>query len=324
MKALVLRERACLRLEDLPEPVAGPDEVSIAVSRCALCRTDAKIWDQGHRDLLLPRILGHEICGTRGDTGERCVVWPGESCGQCEHCRSGAENLCREMRILGFNRDGGLAETVTAKRTSLIAVPESLPDRLACMAEPLACALSALDLVEVKEGMSVLVFGAGAVGLLMAVAARAAGCKVSVREISEEKLHMSTEFRRSLQIQSFTTKSRDRFDVVVNACPAVETLVSGVSVLKSQGRFSFFSGFVGEDHLPARALNEIHYRQLHVVGAYGCTRDQMARGVTLLDAYQNEVSLLIQEEIPIESVKSVLPGILSGRSLKIVVNMDTE
>jgi len=225
------------------------------------------------------------------------------------------------MRILGFNRDGGLAGTVTAKQTSLIAVPESLPDRLACMAEPLACALNALDLAGIKEGMSVLVFGAGAVGLLVALAARASGCSVSVREISEEKLLMSRDFRRTLQIRSFPGQSRDRFDVIVNACPAVETFVSGVSVLKSRGSFCLFSGFVGEEPLPARALNEIHYRQLNVVGAYGCTRDQMVRGVTLLDTYQNEVSLLIQEEIPIGDVESVLPGILSGKSLKIVVNV---
>jgi D-arabinose 1-dehydrogenase-like Zn-dependent alcohol dehydrogenase len=323
MKALVLREKGRLRLEELPEPVAGADEVAIRVSWCALCRTDAKMWDQGHRDLVLPRVLGHEICGVRGDTGERCVVWPGESCGGCEHCGNGAENLCSEMRILGFNRDGGLAETVTAKRTSLIEVPYGLPDRLACMAEPLACALNALDLADIRPGMSVLVFGAGAVGLLIALAARAAGCSVSVVEISEEKLRMSKEFRHNLEIQSVSTQTRERFDVVVNACPAVETLVSGVSLLKSQGRFCLFSGFVGEQPVPATALNEIHYRQLHLVGAYGCTRSQMIRAVELLDVYQSQVSLLIQEEITVGSVESALPGILSGNSLKIVVNIQT-
>jgi threonine dehydrogenase-like Zn-dependent dehydrogenase len=225
------------------------------------------------------------------------------------------------MRILGFNRDGGFAETVTARRTSLIAVPESLPDQQACMAEPLACALNALDLAGVKAGMSVLVFGAGAVGLLTALAAKAAGCSVWVREISEEKLRMSEAFRHSLQIRSFPVRSRDRFDVVVNACPAGETLVSGVSLLKSRGRFCLFSAFVGDESLPVTALNEIHYRQLHVVGAYGCTRDQMARAIRILDAYKDEVSLLIREEIPIGNVESVLPVILSGKSLKIVVNM---
>ncbi|WP_430981841.1 hypothetical protein [Halorhodospira halophila] len=66
------------------------------------------MWQSGHRDLVLPRVLGHELC-VRGEDGRRYAVWPGASCGRCQACRSGAENLCRAVAVLGFHRDGGIS-----------------------------------------------------------------------------------------------------------------------------------------------------------------------------------------------------------------------
>ena len=146
MKALELTETKRLKLRDLPifEPEEG--QVAIKVTRCALCRTDAKMWKSGHRDLVLPRVLGHEFCGIREDDKKRYVIWPGKACGRCFHCRSGYENLCKDMLILGFHENGGLSEYVSVSEQSLIPLPEKLSDDLACMAEPLACAINALEI----------------------------------------------------------------------------------------------------------------------------------------------------------------------------------
>ena len=74
---------------------------------CAICRTDAKMWEQGHRDLVFPRVLGHEMV-VSDKNGNRYVVWPGKSCGLCRYCRNGRENLCEDMKITGFHHDGEL------------------------------------------------------------------------------------------------------------------------------------------------------------------------------------------------------------------------
>ena len=151
-------------------PSPDPGEALVRVSVTGLCRTDLKIVRHGHRDLTLPRVPGEEVVGeivalgpgaaaalraTRGRAaapsppfapGDRVYVYPGVWCGECPSCRRGAENLCRQMRIMGFHRDGGFAEYVAAPLQSLIRVPEGLGDEEAVFAEPLSCCLNALEL----------------------------------------------------------------------------------------------------------------------------------------------------------------------------------
>ena len=91
MKALVLKNIASLELEELPEP----DAPVLKVKYCSICRTDAKMWLSGHRDLVLPRIPGHEICAS-GENGRNYVLWPGSSCGKCPLCTGGKKTFARK------------------------------------------------------------------------------------------------------------------------------------------------------------------------------------------------------------------------------------
>ncbi|MCP4672313.1 MAG: alcohol dehydrogenase catalytic domain-containing protein, partial [Desulfobacula sp.] len=92
---------------------------------CAICRTDAKMWEQGHRDLVLPRILGHEMV-VEDQNKARHIVWPGKSCGLCHFCITNRENLCENMKITGFHRDGGFADYAVLPKESLIPIPDNL------------------------------------------------------------------------------------------------------------------------------------------------------------------------------------------------------
>ena len=154
MQAVVIREVGAFELADLPVPEPGPGEALIRVSVAGLCRTDLKIVRHGHRDLTLPRVPGEEVVGEivrlgpEGPAaarpagaadpapslapGDRVYVYPGVWCGECPSCRRGAENLCRQMRIMGFHRDGGFAEYVAAPLQSLIRVPQGLGYFLQC------------------------------------------------------------------------------------------------------------------------------------------------------------------------------------------------
>lgn len=320
MKALLLEAVGRFRTEDFPIPEAGPGESVLRVAHCAVCRTDAKMWQQGQRDLVLPRILGHEICACDQGSGNRFLVWPGQACGECAACRAGLENLCRRMSILGFHRHGGFAELVAAPTSSLIPVPADLPGPLACLAEPLGCALNALDQLELSPDMSLLIYGGGTLGLLLAIAAREMGAEAFVVETNRRKLERSKTLRARFAIAGDLQCGQAQFDAVVNATPALNTFSEGLRKLKANGRFCHFSGFSGGDLVPAGLLNEIHYRQLQVVGAYGCTRDQMARGLALLDRHGNACAPLIEKRIKLEQVPAVLPAVLSGALFKYVVD----
>lgn len=320
VRTILLKQIGLLQLEEVPEPIPAPGLTLLRVSRCALCRSDAKMWAHGHRDLALPRVLGHEICGTLERSGDRFVVWPGESCGQCLHCSRMAENLCTDMKILGFNRDGGLAEKVLVAESSLIGVPAGLSDEVACLAEPMGCAFNALEQAQTRAGDAVLILGGGPVGLLMALAAKSLGASPLVVDTSAEKLLKSEAFRTRLEIRACSGCENGLFDVAVNACPSVDALAKGISLLKSGGCFCLFSGLPGDIEFSVKSLNEIHYRQLRLVGAYGCTRAQMAQAMTVLNEFQAEARLLIEEEIPLHRTAEGLRKVISGKSLKIVVN----
>jgi threonine dehydrogenase-like Zn-dependent dehydrogenase len=225
------------------------------------------------------------------------------------------------MLITGFHRDGGFAERVAVPKSSLISVPESLPGHLACLAEPLACVLNAIEQSQIEAGQHVLIYGAGPVGLLMALAVKHLHAQPYLFDIRRERLGQSEEFRSKLAIEVMEGPARSFFDSAVNAAPSVETLVSGLPTLRSGGCFCIFSGLTGPMPVDAFLLNEIHYRQLRLVGAYGCTRLQMQKALEILSIYKSETALLVEGFIELEQVPRVLPKILAGTAYKYIVRL---
>ncbi len=317
MKALRLESIGELRELELPAPVAGDAEVVVRTRRCALCRTDLKMWQTGQRDLILPRILGHEFVV---ELEGRChAVWPGVACGACRPCRDNRENLCRRLRILGFHRDGGLAEYVLVPRDCLLPLPADLDLASACLAEPLACGVNGLEQAGVGAGQSVLIYGAGRVGLLTALAAAARGADVYVCDCNPTKLERAAPWLEALQIRSGVKAEGRAFDAALNAAPAVETAMDGLPRLRAGGIFCLFSGLPGLAKVPAALLNEVHYRQLQMVGAYGCTRSQMQSALLLLAENRALLPTLIERRIRLAEVEAAFTEMQAGLSFSYVV-----
>ncbi len=136
-----------LALEERPVPRPGPGEVLVRVHACAVCRTDLHVADGELPDPKLPLVLGHQVVGvvagrgegTRGlQEGDRVgIPWLGWTCGTCEYCRRGLENLCRRARFTGYHRDGGFAEYTVADARYAFRLPEDYDD---VQAAPLLCA----------------------------------------------------------------------------------------------------------------------------------------------------------------------------------------
>ncbi|MCX6985987.1 MAG: alcohol dehydrogenase catalytic domain-containing protein, partial [Lentisphaerae bacterium] len=195
VKAFLLRKIGDAALSEISVPKPGENEKLLRVSACGLCRTDAKMWISGQRDMVLPRVLGHEICGVEIRSGHRVVVWPGTACGNCNMCRNRHENLCASMQIIGFSRDGGLAEYVTAPSSSLIPIPDTLPSVTATLAEPLGSAVNAIEKLHLRRGRKLLVLGGGPMGLMLAFAAKNVfGALPSVVEPSLSRRRLSHDF----------------------------------------------------------------------------------------------------------------------------------
>ncbi len=207
MKAAVLHSfKTPLSLEDVPRPEAGADEVLIEVEVCGVCHSDLHVaegdWTQLARIVKKPLILGHEIVGRvveRGaavksvQVGERVgVPWVQWTCGQCEFCREGNENLCLKQRITGVMVDGGYAEFAKAPASHVAKIPDSLASE---QAAPLLCAgvtvHRALKQAKIGAGQRLAVFGVGGLGHIAVQMGRAAGAEVTAIDITEEKLAMA-------------------------------------------------------------------------------------------------------------------------------------
>ncbi len=304
--------------KELPPP--QDDEVLVEVEVTGLCRTDLKIIRHGHRDLVLPRIPGEEVVGrivSKGQAvngfneGDRVYVYPGIWCGKCPACLKGAQNLCCEMRIMGFHRDGGFAGAVIAPAQSLIKVPGPLLPDTAVLAEPLSCCLNALELGRVRPGDDVGIWGAGPAGLLLARAAKAMGAAV---------VNIEPDQRRRTFAQGVACCKKDQlFDVCVVAVGSVLAYREALAHLAPRGVLVVFSGLLPVDDCVDVTLNQLHYHEQSLVGAYGCAYRHGVQALDWLAEGTIPVEDMISHRMPLASLEEALQLVENRESTKILL-----
>jgi len=221
MKAAVLREfKSPLTIEQVEVPKVGPHEVLIEVEACGVCHSDLHVadgdWPQIVRITKKPLVLGHEIAGRVAERGSAVehlrvgdsvgVPWLHWTCGECEFCREGNENLCVKQQITGVTVDGGYAEFVKAPASHALKIPEALS---AIEAAPLFCAgvtvYRALKYAKIQPGQRLAVFGVGGLGHLAIQIGVGLGAIVSAVDISEEKLAQAKSLGASKTLNATTS-----------------------------------------------------------------------------------------------------------------------
>ncbi len=349
MQAVLIREVGGYELTDLPVPEPGPGEALIRVSVTGLCRTDLKIIRHGHRDLTLPRVPGEEVVGEvvalgpegpagataggagrleapagaaapahRVAVGDRVYVYPGVWCGDCPSCRRGAENLCRQMRIMGFHRDGGFAEYVAAPLQSLIPVPDGLSDEEAVFAEPLSCCLNALELGGVGGGDVLGVWGAGPAGTLLSRAGALRGAEVVVMDPDERRRRRLAESPGALPAVSVHEAPPGLVDVAIVAVGAPGAYAAAFEALAPRGRLVVFSGLLPDaDRGLHVGLNRIHYYEHTVIGAYGCCFRHGQDALELLRSECLRVDDLISHRLPLADLDRGLDIVAQRTGMKV-------
>lgn len=241
MIQMVLKGLGQMDIRPLPQLKPGPDEMLVDVLACAVCRTDAKMWEQGHRDLVFPRVLGHEMV-VKDAQGRRYMVWPGNSCGTCPYCRSGKENLCDRMKITGFHHDGGFAHQAVLPAASLIPVPLDLDLYAACFAEPVGCVVNAFEKLPLSPGKRVLIYGGGTMGLITAIYAKHLGLSPFILEKDAVKIKKTAPILEAEGLECAGQTHDSLFDIVINACPDYMAFCQAVTKVDKGGYISFFQG----------------------------------------------------------------------------------
>lgn len=192
-----------VEVEHVERAEPGVGEVVVRVTSCGLCGSDASMLTGRHPVIRLPIVPGHEVVGVgaRAGTGaerflgQRVALLPQVGCGKCRPCLRGEPRLCAEMRLIGGQIDGGAADEVLVSADALVLVPDDVPDAVLPIVEPLAVAARAVSRAPGLRGGEVLIVGGGPIGLLVALAARAAGAgSVILVETVETRRDVVTHF----------------------------------------------------------------------------------------------------------------------------------
>lgn len=309
-----------LEIQDSALPAPPPeDELRLRVRYCAVCRTDAKMWAAGHRDLVLPRVPGHEMV-VADSRGGLYAVWPGTSCGSCPECRAGRENRCEHLRIVGFHKDGGFADEVNVPKSSLIPLPHGLDPAVACFAEPVGCIFHALGERLIEKNARFLIYGGGTMGLLAGLVVGTAGAEPTIVEKKADKIKAARSFLDTAQIPCISDTVESGFDTVFNACPDPQAFGTGLTKVKKGGSFIFFSGLIPDAAIDINRINLIHYHEITLTGGYGLAPADIQKAVAFLDVQQEKIKPLIQAVVKPEQTPQLMPRVLSGKGFKYILD----
>ena len=350
MKALRFYAPDDLRLEDVPEPECGPDEVKMRVRNCSTCGTDVKIRHNGHQNLTPPRIIGHEIAGeivevgaevnasygTQWQVGDRVQVIAAVPCGDCYECSKGWMEVCQNQTSVGYQYDGGFAEFMIVPRQvlkvdGLNRIPDNVGFDEASAAEPFACAINAQEQLGIEPGDTVVVFGAGPIGCMHIRIARGVHqCgPVYLVDVNAERLAMSADAVHPDEVINAAdgdvvarvlelTNGRGA-DVIITATAANITQEQAIAMAARNGRISFFGGLPKTNPRITCDSNLVHYRQLHIHGANGSAPSHNKKALEYISTGQVPVKDLITRHVALDDVLSAFDIVARGEAIKVTV-----
>jgi L-iditol 2-dehydrogenase len=343
MKAVIYCGPGDVRVEDVPLPEAGADELRVKVDACAVCGTDLKTYKHGNPRIKPPLVMGHEFTGlveTVGSNvegfivGERVVMATSISCGRCRYCLQGWRNLCVDLAPMGFTYPGGMAEyTVVPSRGiangHVVKVPPGIPAEQAALSEPLSCAVNAVGQCNLRGGEVVLVIGGGPMGLMNACVARAKGAgKIILAEVSPARLAQAAQFGCDVLVSPEKEDLAARVkglteglgaDVVIVAAPAAKPQEMALDLVRRRGTVCLFASLpVGQSMLQLDS-RKIHYNELRVIGSSDSTADHVREAVRLMACGAVPTGKLASHTLPLDGIFKAYDLMTSGEALRVIL-----
>lgn len=335
MRAVVFPDGINWAVQDLPEPVPGPNEVLLSVVRTGVCGTDEHLLHGGFI-AKLPLVPGHEIVGkvsalgdgvTRLSLGQNVVVDNASYCGRCGPCSRGEQLFCSNFHSLGCNAPGGFAEKVVVREDKAYPIGDLAP-AVAVFTEPLACVVHGFDVLDLGPASSVLVFGAGPTGLLLAQMAAANGASsvtVAAPTLSKLRLAKSLGADRVVQLtrgqpQAALSELRsiapEGFDAVLEATGAIDLLESAVGLTRTGGSILVY-GVAGENEMARFSPYEIFSRELTIRGSFA-QANCIERSLSILQGGRVRTEGIITDTVGFDSFGRALENLHRSEQVKTV------
>ncbi len=334
MTAAVFEGEGRLSLQEVDIPqVRNPDDVLLAVRAAGICGTDVHILAVPPAHPASPGvILGHEYTAEVVDigdrvshvsTGDHVVIDPSIWCGNCAYCQRGLTNLCDRMEGIGIVRNGAFAAFSVVPARAVYAISPAVRPEIAALAEPLADVLSGVRKLQPTPGESVLVLGAGPIGLLYTLLLRAAGARpLIVAEISSYRAERARACGADLVVNPRTEDLAAAVrqvtglgaDMVVDAVGTL--LEDGVRCVRKGGRIVLFG--MNEGARPVLKQYDVTKYEYQILGSY-IARGTFPQAVALLEDGNVDFGQLITHRLPLREIHQGIDLLRQGQGLKIAV-----
>lgn len=327
MRAVVLDRPGSFRVTDVPDPAPGAGQIVVKVEACGVCGTDLHIMDGEFPPTPYPITPGHEFAGTIADTGpgagaslglavgDKVAVDPSLFCGYCRYCRAGRDNLCENWAAIGDTTDGAFAEYVAVPAANVYRLPGNLDGQQGAMIEPLACAVHGLRRLGGVFGDSVVLAGAGTMGLLLLQLLVHAGARsVTVVDKVPGRLEVARKLGASRTVTDLADLADDRFTAAVDAT-GVAPVIEGVSGLLERGGRLLVFGVSAADARIGASPFRIYNDEITITGSMAILRS-FAPAVELMGSGVVDVRPLLSEPLPLDGWGEALARVREGRGIK--------
>ena len=322
MKAAVVHGKGDIRIEEYSTPSAGEGEIIVRTKMCGICATDIKtLLGQGlPKDL--PTILGHEVVGEIAEIGEgvagfgigdRVAVYPIAVCGDCYFCKRDRNSLCEHEFGLAHGIEGGFAEFVRLPKEivnigGVVKLPDDLPFEKAVLAEPLSCVYASLKACRVEPESTVLILGAGPMGLMHVKVAKWAGARVISVDLLDSRLETAKEMGADFCLNPNSVNLVDEVrkitgghgaEAVIASLGVPQVIEENLKLTRNGGTFNIFGGPAAGQTISVDP-RWLHYCEINLTGTFACSVKQFRECVGLIAKGEIDVEGLISDRFEID------------------------
>ena len=335
MRAVIIEAPANFRVGDAPDPTPRSDEILVRVGACGICGTDLHIIDGESPLARYPIIPGHEFAGevvavgddvpqrtTNGiagiTVGSRVAIEPNLTCGQCEFCRTGRENLCLRYKAVGVTTGGALAQYVAVPSAKAYLLPDSMSLREAALIEPVSCAVHGMHMLNPKSGDTFLIVGAGTMGLLLLqLAVRGGASRIAMVDVNEQRLARAESLgatRTYTDMQRALKDEPSGFHCVIDATGVPAVVEQAFMTVKRGGKFMIF-GVAPDNARISLSPFRIYNDEITILGSmavlfsFQAALDLISAGVINTDA-------MLTTAFPLQDFSEALKRVRRGEGVK--------
>jgi len=340
MLAAVLYGPGDVRLKQISQPEVGPGEVLVKIKVALTCGTDSKVYKRGGhpRMIVPPATFGHEFSGIISDVGKgvakfrkgmRVVAANSAPCGKCFYCHIDRESMCEDLLFI----NGAYAQYILIPKRiveqNLLEIPEEIPFKEASLVEPLACVIHGLEESGVSKGDTVVVNGAGPIGLMYAGALKLKGARVISTDCHTHRLNVAKEMgadevidvsavKDSVEkVRGLTAQGRGA-DVVIEATGVPEVWETSIKMVRRGGIVNLFGGCK-----PGTTINLdtalLHYSELTLKAIFHHTPHYVRQAFEIIRKKEIKAGLLITDEFPLDRLQEALDKICAKEGIKIAI-----